>query len=192
MKVLGHVGHLRLEGSKFLFLSSWRRLASQSKKNWRTEVKESFRWEMKGQQDQLNPLTLLYFTSLSVKSVSCELKCNVYQSQCPLAILWLHESSAHLAATSQGFHRMGKFFSSFFTEQRVGVSFWAAVLFFFSDPKCFVICCCARWTLRLLPGHPNWVWHHVVKWDEVIATEPSSVTGHPNQSHVIHSSSVPA
>lgn len=58
----------------------------------------------------------------------------MYQFQHPQSALWVRESSAHLAATSQGFHRTGKFFSSSsstFIERRVGVLVWGAFFFFF-------------------------------------------------------------
>lgn len=42
---------------------------------------------------------------------------------------------------------------------------------------------CARWwSLRLTPGYPDGAWRHVVRWDGVIATEPSSAMVRPNQS----------
>lgn len=42
--------------------------------------------------------------------------------------------------------------------------------------------CWARWSLRVTPGFPAGAWRHVVRWDGVIATEPSGATVHHNQS----------
>lgn len=211
-------------GQLHLLLWSWKYFASHPK--W-TEELEWIRLSDEKQNvceitrtSPVAPSPSLYVISLfymqgGKSSSDSKINCKTSQSQQPSSASWVRGSAAHLAAASQGFHRMGKFSpsSSSFTEQRVGVLVWGAViLLFFLDWNCFCDFWYAAWpwvirawvssTIKVhqhLVGWflctlvtlyhskmSSWAWRHAIRWDRGILTEPNSAMVHPNQSAVIY------